>query len=133
VGGIETGPWGRNYGLAFVGTDATLVIDRSSWDLIPESSGGKFKVPALPRQMGTDSHEAHVRNWIECLQSRKDPSCTIEMGRLAAVYTHMGNIALRSKSRLVWSDASRNFGDNPAANALLAPSYRRPWTLPKIL
>ena len=132
VGGIETGPWGRNYGLAFVGTDATLVIDRSSWDLYPESSGGKFKVPALPRQSGTDSHEAHVRNWIECLKSRKDPNCPIEVGRLAAVYTHMGNIALRSRSRLVWSEASRNFGNNPAANALLAPSYRKPWTLPKV-
>ena len=132
AGGIESGPWGRNYGLAFVGNDATLVIDRSSWDLYPESSGGKFKVPALPRQMGTDSHEAHVRNWIECLKTRKDPNCPIETGRLAAVYTHMGNIALRSKSRLAWNEGSRNFGNNPAANALLAPSYRKPWTLPKV-
>jgi len=115
-----------------VGNDATLVIDRSSWDLFPESSGGKFRVPALPRQTGSDSHEAHVRNWIECLKSRKDPNCTIESGRLAAVYTHMGNIALRSNSRLAWSEGTRNFGNNPAANALLTPSYRKPWTLPKV-
>lgn len=127
--GIETGPWGRNYGLAFVGNDATLVIDRSSWDLLPESSGGRFKIPALPRQSGTDSHEAHVKNWIDCLTSRKDPNCTIEMGRLAAIYTHLGNIALRTKSRLEWHDESRNFGSNAAANALLSPSYRKPWTL----
>jgi hypothetical protein len=44
----------------------------------------------------------------------------------------MGNIALRSKSRLVWSDAGRNFGDNPGANALLTPSYRAPWRLPRV-
>jgi hypothetical protein len=130
--GIETGPWGRNYGLAFVGNDATLVIDRASWDLFPESSGGKFRVPALPRQTGSDSHEAHLKNWIDCLKTRKDPNCPIEIGRLAAIYTHMGNIALRTNSRLVWSDGSRNFGNNAAANALLAPSYRKPWTLPTI-
>jgi predicted dehydrogenase len=130
--GIETGPWGRNYGLAFVGNDATLVIDRSSWDLFPESSGGKFRVPALPRQIGTDSHEAHVRNWIDCLRSRKEPNCPIETGRLAAIYTHMGNIALRTKSRLIWDEGGKNFGSNAAANALLAPSYRRPWTLPRV-
>jgi predicted dehydrogenase len=130
--GIESGPWGRNYGLAFVGNDATLVIDRSSWDLFPESSGGKFRIPALPRQTGTDSHEAHVKNWIDCLKTRKDPNCTIEMGRLAAVYTHMGNIALRTTSRLVWDEGSTSFGSNAAANALLAPSYRRPWALPRI-
>jgi predicted dehydrogenase len=132
VAGIENGPWGRNYGLAFVGNDATLVIDRSSWDLYPESSGGKYKVPAMPRQTGYDSHEAHLKNWIECLRTRKDPNCTIEMGRLTAIYTHMGNIALRTNSRLVWNEGSKNFGNNAAANALLLPSYRKPWALPKI-
>lgn len=132
VAGIENGPWGRNYGLAFIGNDATLVIDRSSWDLYPESSGGKYKVPAMPRQTGYDSHEAHLKNWIECLKTRKDPNCTIEMGRLTAIYTHMGNIALRTNSRLVWNEGSKNFGNNAAANALLVPSYRKPWTLPKI-
>jgi predicted dehydrogenase len=130
--GIETGPWGRNYGLAFVGNDATLVIDRSSWDLFPESSKETFRVPALPRQMGTDSHEAHLKNWIDCLRTRKDPNCTIEMGRLAAIYTHMGNIALRTKSRLEWDEGSNDFGSNVAANALLAPSYRKPWALPTV-
>jgi predicted dehydrogenase len=132
VAGTENGPWGRNYGLAFVGNDATLVIDRSSWDLYPESSAGKFTVPALPRQTGNDSHEAHLKNWLECLKTRTDPNCTIEMGRLAAVYTHMGNIALRTKSQLVWNEGSKNFGNNAAANALLVPSYRKPWTLPKV-
>ena len=132
VAGIENGPWGRNYGLAFVGNDATLVIDRSSWDLYPESSEDKYKVPAMPRQTGYDSHEAHLKNWIECLKTRKDPNCTIEMGRLTAIYTHMGNIALRTNSRLVWNDGSKNFGNNAAANALLLPSYRTPWKLPQI-
>jgi predicted dehydrogenase len=130
--GIETGPWGRNYGLAFVGNDATLAIDRSSWDLYPESSAGKFTVPALPRQTGTDSHEAHVKNWIECVKTRKDPNCPIEVGRLAAIYTHMGNIALRTTSRLEWNATSKNFGSNSAANTLLAPTYRKPWALPRV-
>ena len=130
--GIETGPWGRNYGLAFVGNDATLVIDRASWDLFPESSGGQFKVAAVPRQPGTDSHEAHVRNWIDCLRTRTDPNCTIETGRLAAIYTHMGNIALRTSSRLEWDEGGRSFRSNAGANALLAPSYRRPWALPEV-
>jgi hypothetical protein len=132
VAGTESGPWGRNYGLAFIGNDATLVIDRSSWDLLPESSGGKYKVPALPRQNGRDAHEPHLKNWIDCIRSRKEPNCPVEKGRLAAAYTHMANIAVRTNSRLVWNEATKNFGSNAAANALLVPSYRAPWTLPKI-
>ncbi|MEO7120791.1 MAG: hypothetical protein ABIY62_06815 [Ginsengibacter sp.] len=132
TGGIQSGPWGRNYGLAFVGNDATIVIDRSSWDLIPEMDNGKYKVAAMPQQPGHDSHEAHVKNWIECLKSRKDPQCPIETGRLAALYSHIGNISLRTQSRIVWDETNKNFGNNTAANNLLMPAYRKPWTLPKL-
>ena len=114
------------------GNAAPLVIAGWWWDVLPESSGGKFRVRARPRHAGSDSHEAHLKNWIDCLKTRKDPNCTIEMGRLAAIYTHMGNIALRTKSSLVWDDGGKNFGNNSAANALLAPTYRKPWTLPRI-
>ncbi len=128
--GIETGPWARNYGLAFIGNDASIVIDRSSFDFFPEMQNSKYKVPAMSRQSGHDSHEAHVKNWIDCLRSRKDPACPIEMGRLAALYTHMGNIALRTSSKVEWNDTSKNFGNNSAANKFLMPEYRKQWTLP---
>ena len=130
--GIQSGPWGRNYGLAFIGNDATIVIDRTSWDLIPEMENGKYKTAAMPQQAGHDSHEAHVKNWIECLKLRKDPQCPIETGRLAALYSHIGNISLRTQSRIVWDETNKNFGNNTAANNLLMPAYRQPWTLPKL-
>lgn len=130
--GIETGPWGRNYGLAFIGNDASIVIDRGSFDFFPEMQNGQYKVAAMPRQAGHDSHEAHVKNWLDCLKSRKDPACPIETGRLAALYTHMGNIALRTNSRVEWNEAGKNFGNNTAANKLLIPEYRSPWKLPAL-
>jgi predicted dehydrogenase len=130
--GTQTGLWGRNYGLAFIGNDATIVIDRESWDLFPEMENGRYKVPAMPRQQGHNSHEAHVKNWIDCIRTRKEPVCPVEMGRLAAVYTHMGNIALRTQSQLVWDKSTHNFGSNAAANKLLLPSYRKPWNLPSL-
>ena len=130
--GIQSGPYGRAYGLAFIGNHATLVIDRDGWELFPEPDNGKYKVPAIPKQPGRDSHEPHMRNFIDCIKTRKDPACNIENGRLVALYAHMANIALRTNSRLEWSNASKNFGNNPAANALITPSYRKPWTFPKI-
>ena len=130
--GVQTGPWGRSYGLAFIGNNGTIVIDRSSWDLFPEGDQNNPRIPAMPRQTGHDSHKAHLKNWIECIRSRKEPACSIEKGRMAAVYCHMGNMALRTKSTLVWNEANKNFGSNSAANALLKPAYRKPWVLPKI-
>jgi predicted dehydrogenase len=130
--GTEQGPYGKSYGLAFVGNDATLVINREEWELFPEIQNGKFKVPATPKQSGDDSHEEHMKNFIECIKTRKDPACTIENGRLVAMYAHMANIALRTNTRLEWDEATHNFGNNAAANALITPVYRKPWMLPEV-
>ena len=130
--GVQTGPYGKPYGLAFIGNDATLVINRDGWELFPETKDGNYKVPAMPKQSGGENHEPHMKNFIECIKTRKDPACTIENGRLVAVYAHMANIALRTNSRLEWNEADKNFGNNAAANELIAPVYRKPWTLPML-
>jgi predicted dehydrogenase len=130
--GTQTGPYGRSYGLAFVGNNATLVINRDGWELFPETENGQYKVPAVPKQGGGEGHEAHMKNFIECIKTRKDPVCTVENGRLVAAYTHMGNIALRTNTRLEWNNNTKNFGNNAAANALIAPPYRKPWSLPNV-
>jgi predicted dehydrogenase len=130
--GVQTGPYGRSYGLEFIGNNATLVINREGWELFPEIDEGNFKVPAMPKQTGGENHEPHMKNFIDCIKSRKDPVCAIENGRLVAVYAHMANIALRTNSRLQWNEANNNFGKNEAANILITPNYRHPWTLPNI-
>jgi predicted dehydrogenase len=130
--GIESGPYNRAYGLAFVGNDGTLVIDRAGWEMFPESDDGKYKTPVVPKSMGKESHEKHMSNFIECVRAKKDPVCTIENGRLVAMYAHLGNIALRTKSRLTFDEHKFNFSDNAAANALITPHYRAPWNLPKL-
>ena len=132
--GNQTGPYGRNYGLAFIGNDATLVIDRDSWELFPEwdDKNKMAKAPLMKKQTGIDSHDVHMKNFIECVKSRKEPSCTIENGSLVAKYAHSANIALRTQSQLIWDFKTNNFGNNVAANKLIVPSYRKPWVLPTI-
>jgi len=130
--GTQSGPYGRPYGIAYVGNLATLVIDRGGWEVFPETQDGAYKVPAIPRQGGRDYHREHMQNFIECIRSRKDPNCTIENGRLVALYAHMGNIALRSGTQLKWKEASGDFGDDKAANAFIQPHYREPWAFPTV-
>lgn len=130
--GIQSGPYNRSYGLAFVGNNGTVVVDRNGWELFPEAENGKYKTPAIPKSGGSESHELHMKNFIESVRVKKDPVCTIEHGRLVAMYAHMGNIALKTNSRLVFNEQLFSFGDNAAANALITPQYRSPWVLPKV-
>ena len=131
--GIQTGPYGRSYGLAFVGNDATLVIDRSGWELFAEENKNKSKIQAISTQKGfKESHDKHVENWLDCIRNKKEPNCPIENGRLVAMYAHLGNIALRTHSQLEWNETQQSFGKNKAANALITPTYRKPWVFPKL-
>ncbi|PWU02439.1 MAG: oxidoreductase [Bacteroidetes bacterium] len=130
--GTQNGPYGRSYGLAYIGDKATLVIDRDGWELFPEIQDGKPLVPVMPKQPGHDNHEEHMKNFLECMKSRRDPNCPIENGRLVALYAHAGNLALKTNSRLVWDENSKSFINNSAANAHLLPVYRSPWKIPVV-
>jgi len=132
--GTQNGPYGRSYGLAFIGNDATMVIDRNGWELMPEwdEQAKKPKTAPIDKQSGGESHELHMKNFLECIKSRKDPACTIENGSLVAKHAHAGNIALRTQSRLVWDAGANNFVHNNAANNLIKPKYRQPWIFPQV-
>lgn len=130
--GIESGPWGRNYGVAFIGTNGTLVADRSNYEVFPERNRDKLRMEEVPmRKSDGNSHLLHVQNFIDCLKTRQTPVCSIETGRMAAIVAHLGNVAYRSGTILKYNHADQNFGNNKAANKLLKPAYRSPWKFPK--
>jgi predicted dehydrogenase len=132
TGGIENGYYDRHYGMAFIGNNGTLVANRSGWEMIPEVRDDLYALDPFPPRSGQQSnHEAHAINFIKSAKDRTTPICTIEDGRRAAFYAHLGNIAFRSGSRLIWDDTTHSFTDNPTANAYLTPTYRAPWTWPK--
>ncbi|HTF22268.1 MAG TPA: Gfo/Idh/MocA family oxidoreductase [Chryseolinea sp.] len=132
LGGLHNGYYGRGYGIAFIGNDATLVVNREGWELIPELENNQAKTEAIPLQQADRSdHIKHVTNFIECVRSRKLPICDVETGRNAAVLAHMGNIAYRTGDKLQWDPQARQFVSNSKANGLITPAYRKPWVLPQ--
>lgn len=132
-GGIQIGPWGRNYGVAFVGTNGTLIADRENWEVIAQSDEDKNRMEPVPPQMSDHaSHMNHVKDFIECVKSRKKPACDVEIGRDAAFYAHLGNIAYRTGHKIVWDAAENAFINDSQADALVRANYRKPWEVPKI-
>jgi hypothetical protein len=134
--GKEVGPYDRNYGVAFIGENGTLVADRSKWQVIPEWKDGNKettkteKVGPIP---GANGHTRHPANFIACVKSREEPVCPVEIGRAVAVNAHMANIAVRSGSyHLKWDEGNNRFVNEKTASKLIKPNYRKPWSLPNI-
>ena len=125
--GIDNGPYGRDHGVAFIGNNGTLVIDRQGWQVIPESE----KMEAVPVQAaGESGFNRHTRNFIDCIKSRAEPACPPRTAWLAAVNAHLGNVAFRTGRKVYWDQESMSFPGDDEANALIRSSYRPPWKLP---
>jgi predicted dehydrogenase len=130
--GIGNGDYGREHGVAFVGNNGTLVVDRGGWEVIPEKKSGKDAMEALPRtaQVG-NGLDNHAANFVECIRSRKRPNCDIEIAANTAVVCQLGNIAYRSGRKLDWDAAKGRFADK-TANEYLAAQYHNGWKVPKV-
>jgi hypothetical protein len=43
---------------------------------------------------------AHMKNWIECCKSRKEPNSTIELGHQVISAAHLANMAYRTGKKV---------------------------------
>lgn len=131
--GLQTGPYNMPYGIAFIGDNATIVADRKKMSVLPEYDNNlkKLRAEEYIYSEGKESHNEHVRNFIDCIKLRQKPACPPEVGRVAALHVHMANIAGRvGESQLEWDDRNNRFTNSDAANKLIVPEYRNPWKLP---
>lgn len=131
--GVQHGPYDMLYGLAIIGEKATIVVDRSKIQVYPEwdEENKKFMTPEYTYTEGKESHGEHAKNFIQCIKTRETPACPPEIGRAAALHVHIANIAGRTgEPVLIWDEANNRFTNSEAANKLITPVYRAPWTLP---
>lgn len=54
-----------------------------------------------------DATDAHVRNFLDCVRTRKEPNATIEKGFHAVLVMQMANLSLRLGRRVHWDPKGR--------------------------
>lgn len=126
--GIGLGLYQRPWGMAFVGTEGTLVINDSGWEILREPSKDSLEPKKFPG--GTDPRPAHVRNFLDCVKSRQQPVENLDEGQYISTVAHLGNIALRSGQKILWDPKDEKITNSPEADRLVGVDYRRPWMLP---
>ncbi len=105
--------------LEFMGTDATLYLDRGRYEIHPErkrAADNSYMVPTVEARelilgdgpRGADFYEKpdgellHLQNWVDSVRSRKQPIAPVEAGVSAASAAHLGNRALRAGGSARW-------------------------------
>jgi predicted dehydrogenase len=69
--GLNNGLNGRSWGVAWSGTEATIILNDEGWEIITEKK--RANLDSARRPGSGDPRPAHVRNFLECVKSRRPP------------------------------------------------------------
>lgn len=116
----------KSYGIKFQGTEGQLLVDRSSYVVLPDSIG-------IPEFVGEPekswANPDHHNNFFDCVRSRRRPAADIEQGFRSTTAVLLAGIALKTGRKLHWDSEAETFIRDADANRYLSRAYRAPWRL----
>jgi len=131
--GIDNGLFGRDHGIAFIGNNGTLELDRGGWEVIPENRAKEKAI--VERRKPTDNGlDQHWKNFVAAVKA-KDHSmlnCPIETGAHIASVCQLGNIAFRTQEKLTWDKDGGKFTNKKVNDEYLMAKYNNGYKLPKV-
>jgi predicted dehydrogenase len=90
-----------DWSIIFLGEEATMVMDRVGYRILrngplsPQPWSWKPTTEVIAEVADTDRPEAHQADFLDCLRSRKEPNCPIEVAAAAVAGPHMANISYK--------------------------------------
>jgi predicted dehydrogenase len=134
-------PWGAT----FYGDKGTLKASVMSYDFTPTAKGEApihedvtYELEQFPEDKTEKDLErhvapairAHMKNFLECIESRGTPVADIEQGYMSAAACILANVSMKLGRSLQWNHAKGMVVNDAEANALLRRPYRAPWAHP---
>jgi hypothetical protein len=118
----------RRLGVYFHGVNGTLYANYDGFTIVPEGDAMKDMQPppkSIPPSPG------HEREWLNCIKSRQQPSCSVFYHTRVDVPIVLSLLSLKL-GRSIRFDPVKEWivGDAEAAK-LAVPKYRAPWKFPK--
>jgi predicted dehydrogenase len=141
--GIDNGPYKRREGIAFIGNNGTLVVDRAGYEVITERKAEGYSAwssekmdPIEPyvRPKEVEYLDLHTQNFIAAVKKNDQSllNTPIRSGSVAAINAQMGNIAYKTGRKIYWDAKQGNFGSDAEANKLIKPTYHNGWEMPAV-
>ncbi|MDP2995935.1 MAG: Gfo/Idh/MocA family oxidoreductase [Bryobacterales bacterium] len=88
----------NGWSITFMGDKGTMILDE--WGYRVWAEPWKPENPPIHQEQAPVPIENHVQNFLECIVSRKDPNCTVEIAQRAVAGPHLANLAFQ-KARQV--------------------------------
>ena len=128
-------------GIRYEGTEGWIFVSRgnyvaSSSDPVTAAKSSKALDASDPKILTSviGANEIHLYksdeqhgNWLDCIQSRKEPISPVEIGHRTCSVCLVSHIAMKLPRKLNWDPKVERFVKDDEANAMLSRSQRKPY------
>jgi len=117
----------RRLGIYFHGLNGTLIADYNRCEVVPE---GPMLKDTAPPASDIPPSPGHEREWLDCIKSRRQPSCSVNYHYRIDLALTVANLSMRLGRALRLDPATGAILDDPQAAESARPIYRSPWKFP---
>jgi predicted dehydrogenase len=121
------------HGIFFHGTLGSMRVDRLGYQVYPFRDNGGCEAKAVRDALEMDMNTGHWQNFAECVRTRKDPICNVDVAYRTVVTCITGKCAYIANAKLEYDAENDTFvGDSEAvklANEWAYRPYQNGWKL----
>ncbi len=117
----------RRLGVFFQGAHGTLIADYDGYRIVAEGERMKGKTPPAESLEPSPGHE---REWLDCIRTRREPSCCVEYHVRVDIPIVLSLLSLRLGRSIRLDPGEVRIVGDPEAARLAVPEYRSPWKFP---
>lgn len=111
-------------GVCYVGTEGYVAVDREN---IVSQPPGILEVQLKPSDRRAYDSKSHAGNFLECIRTRKRPTCGAETAHRSMSLVLLAGIATQLKRKMVWDPLKEEFPGDEQANRLRSYARRPGW------
>ena len=117
----------RRLGIYFHGVRGTLYANYGMHEVVPE---GELMEDAAPPEKSSAASAGHEREWLECIRSRRQPSCNADYHSRVDVPLCLANLSMKVGRAVRFDAATEKVVGDARAARLCVPEYRGDWKFP---
>lgn len=130
---------GYQNGIRYEGTEGWIFVSRGDYAATPSDPTSKVRAKAIdasdPKILESVIGEKEIHlynsadqhgNWLDCIESRKEPISPIEIGHRACTVCLITHVSMKIPRKLQWDPKKEHFVNDAEANTWLRRAQRAP-------
>jgi hypothetical protein len=117
----------RRLGIYFHALNGTLYSNYQTHEVVPE---GSFLQDPTPPAESLAPSPGHEREWLDCIKSRQQPSCSVNYHWRVDLAITLANLSYRLGRSVRFDPKREGITRDRKAQKMARPQYRAPWKFP---